>query len=300
MLSGALCRFTTGDGLELEGFFAAPATGVAETTLVHVHGLAGNFYENPFVEAVGEAVTARGCNFLACNNRGHDYLADLLCRDPQSGRFSYRPGGAAHELLADAVLDLEAALAFVRSLGSRRVVLQGHSHGAIKAAYYLTQSRPAEVVGLSLLSPSDDLGLQRWKLEDGFERALAEARELVDAGRAGQLLSPGYFDGPISAATYLDAFGEGSALGMFNMSRTDRQDFPELRAVRVPVLLVLGTVQEAFLGEPAAYAAAIQAELTGAPSCTVRLLTGARHNYLGFEPQLATAIADWLPTCLES
>ena len=294
MVKGNLCRFFTADGLELQGFFASPGEGVAPTTLVHIHGLSGNFYENRFLDQVAEGVVGRGLNFFSFNNRGHDYFADFLCQDPGTGRYSYEQIGGAYEAFEDCVPDLDAALQFVSSVGSERVVLQGHSHGALKAVYYLFRAQRPQVVGLSLLSPSDDLGVRRAQLEDGFELALAEAKRLVDSGRPTQLLAPGYFEYPISVATYLNSFGEGSALGLFNLSRTDREAFPELRSMAVPVLLVVGTFNEAFLGDPGDYVAAARAELTNAAAVTDHIIAGAPHNYLGFEQELTKTIVTWL------
>jgi hypothetical protein len=78
------------------------------------------------------------------------------------------------------------------------------------------------------------------------------------------------------------------------MSRTDRQHFPELTAVEVPVLLAVGTVEEAFVGKPQKYVDDIRACMVNCPSFTGAVIDGAPHNYLGRERELAGVLRRWL------
>ena len=290
--TGELCRVITQDGLELQGFLVHPEGG-GDTAAVHVHGLDGNFYENRFIDHLARVYARHGIGFLTFNNRGHDYAADLL-HEAADGRSEYRQLGGMYERLADCVPDIEAWTGFLRGRGFKRFVLQGHSHGAIKATHYLRAARPGDVVALVLLSPSDDLGLARQRLGTGFEPAVARAKAMVDRGQERELVPAGDFPHPASAGTLLDTFGPGSLAGMFNLSRTDRRAFPELGSVSVPVFLAVGTVDEAFVGTPADYVAAIRAEMRSAPSFEGTVVEGAPHNYLGQEPVLARALDRWL------
>jgi hypothetical protein len=81
---------------------------------------------------------------------------------------------------------------------------------------------------------------------------------------------------------------------MFNMSRTDRKQFPELAAINVPVLMAVGTVEEAFVGAPQKYVADVETQLVNCPSFTGAVVEGAPHNYLGREAQLAKVLEKWL------
>jgi hypothetical protein len=81
---------------------------------------------------------------------------------------------------------------------------------------------------------------------------------------------------------------------MFNMSRTDREEFPELGSVSVPALVAVGTVEEAFVGKPDKYVADIGACMVKCPSFTGAVIDGAPHNYLGREAQLARLLKKWL------
>lgn len=313
--------------MELNGFFQAGGTrGAGRGTrdsgpgprsltpssfcVVHLHGWDGNFYENRFIDHAAQACSSLEIGFVSGNNRGHDYIADILrsrtiqksvtrnqkpeLTKRQADRYDYVQIGGMYEKLTDCVQDIRAWIDFATMRGANRVILQGHSHGAIKVAHYLATTRDPRVCGLILLSPSDDMGLARQYLGDRFLWVLARARELVRAGKGRQLLPEKHFQYPVSAATFLDCHNKGSITGMFNMSRTDRQQFPELTAISVPVLMAVGTVEEAFVGAPQKYVADVGAHLVNCPSFTGAVIDRAPHNYLGREAKLAGVLKKWL------
>lgn len=283
------CRFETGDGLELQGLLVEPQSRTGRA-VVHVHGWDGNCYENRFIDHAARAATAAGYGFFAFNNRGHDYIADIL----RPGTGDYLQLGGMYERLADCIPDIGAALDFVARRGYRQVILQGHSHGAIKAAHYCVTRVDRRVRGLVLLSPSDDLGWGRKLMGRRFDAARRAAGRLLKAGRGRELLPAAMFPYPVSAGTFLDAFGPDSIAAMFNVSRTERREFPELGRIEVPVLAAAGTVDEAFVGPAAEYLAAIRKRLANAPAVTTAVISGAPHNYLGKEAQLAAVLRRWL------
>ena len=293
-MRGEFCRVLTEDGLELQGMYVAPDGGASEMTLVHTHGLDGNFYENRFVDHVANACLQNGLSFITANNRGHDYISDLIRENPESGEITYSQIGGIYELFEESVLDIAAWVGFARSRGSKKFIIQGHSHGALKAIYYLSKGGAEGVEGLVLLSPSDDFGKQRASLGDTFDDALALAEGLISEGKGLEVLPPGIFHYPISAQSYYDIYRPGSPLALFNVSRTDRSDFPELAGVKVPVLMIVGSVDEAFLGEPDEFLRTSHDLLTNAPSFEGSVLLGAPHNYLGWDEEVGKTIGAWL------
>jgi pimeloyl-ACP methyl ester carboxylesterase len=274
--------------------------------LVHVHGWDGNFYENRFIDYAADVCVRQGIGFVSGNNRGHDYVADIL-RDRRSLKpkaksqkakvataVDYVQVGGMYEKLADSVADIRAWIDFATRRGAKQVILQGHSHGAIKVVHYLATTRDPRVCALILLSPSDDMGWARKQLGERFLWVLARARELVRAGKGRQLLPEKDFPYPVSAATFFDCYNKGSIAGIFNLSRTDRQQFPELAALKVPVLLAVGTVEEYFVGPAQHFVEGIAECLEDCPSFTGIIIKGAPHNYLGYEPVLASELDGWL------
>jgi pimeloyl-ACP methyl ester carboxylesterase len=311
-MSGELCRFRTPDRMELHGILCkSEVSGVKgeeakRTAVVHVHGWEGNFYENRFIYAAARAATRHGFGFFAFNNRGHDYIADILrtsqgsrvrsqrSRLGKRARNDYVQIGGMYERLGDCVPDIKGALAFLEGRGFRRFVLQGHSHGAIKVTHYLHKTQDPRVVGLALLSPSDDLGWGRATMGPDYARALALARRLVRQGKARQPMPEGLFPYPTSAGAFLDSFAPESITASFNLSRTDRREFPELAGIGVPVFIAVGTVEEAFCGDPACFVKHVAMQLESAPSVEAYVIEGASHNYLGREEELGRALNLWL------
>jgi pimeloyl-ACP methyl ester carboxylesterase len=293
-MKGEFVRVLTEDGLELQGLFVTPHGGVSEATVIHTHGLDGNFYENRFIDPVAEACLEAGVNFITFNNRGHDYISDFIVEAPGSAGLSYKQIGGVYELFEESLLDIVPWVEFARSRGSTRFVIQGHSHGALKAVYYLANGDITGVEGLVLLSPSDDFGRQREFLGDEFDRVLSYAQGLVKGGKGLDFMPPGAFHYPISAQSYYDIYRPGSPLALFNASRTDRDEFPELAGIRVRVLMIVGSVEEEFLGSPSDFLKSARDLMPNAAGFEGAVLEGAPHNYMGSDAELALKIGAWL------
>src|SRR5580698_4770450 len=92
-----------------------------------MHGAAGAF-TGSFYRNFSAALVERGVATLRANNRGHDVI------NPGGKGI---PLGAALETLDDCTLDWQAWLGFLQSRRFHRILLFGHSLGAVKTAYYL-------------------------------------------------------------------------------------------------------------------------------------------------------------------
>ena len=90
-----------------------------------MHGFTGRFYEQHPV-AIGRRLAERGHLFVTGNNRGHHLGANVV----------NKRGGAWFEKFDESPRDFSAWIGFAVALGFPRVVLVGHSLGAIKAVHY--------------------------------------------------------------------------------------------------------------------------------------------------------------------
>jgi hypothetical protein len=127
MLKGEYCRTLTRDGLELQGFLAIPEAGPAKTSVLHVHGLAGNFYENRFIDHVAASVVRLGVNFLTINTRGRDYISDFFWERPD-GTTQYKQIGGIYEISKPGPGSLQSGRP---SISSFRVTATGPSRSRI-------------------------------------------------------------------------------------------------------------------------------------------------------------------------
>ncbi len=283
-------RFLTQDGVELQGLYFAPADRTAAKGVLHVHGFAGNFYENRFIDHLAKTLTEGGYAFLSFNNRGHDYLSDLLRKEDKG--WTYVPGGRAHEIFAECLYDIDAALHFLEGRGVIEVCLQGHSSGANKVVFHQYHRKSRNVRALILLSPNDDIGLQEDARGDRFEEVLDIARALVKAGRGDELMpeGPSY---PISANSYLDYFGSESSADVFPY-RDPQAKFEEVSTLRCSLLILFAGSGEYLLGNLNETLALLRSKATASPRVDVGIIDGAPHDYLGRERDLSSAVVGWL------
>ena len=140
----------------------------AETTMiVEVHGSGGNLASLP-LRALARGLSAKGYAALSINTRQHDEHVNT-------------------DNFFDVRRDIEGAVATVRALGYRSIVLLGHSLGTVQVQYYAATDWDPTIKAVVLTGA---FGKLPWKSrhiliqdEDKY-KALAEAS--LDALRAGK------------------------------------------------------------------------------------------------------------------
>lgn len=285
-------RFKTADGFELHGLLSNPRNQKATRVIIHVHGLAGNFYENRFVHEIAARAISEGIAFFSFNNRGHGHISDIL-RETEIGIESVRLGGA-YEKFHDCLFDIDAALAFMSKTGIQEVVLQGHSSGANKIVFHHSQRNDSIVKGLVLISPCDDVGLQHDATMEKAADLLELAQKMVAEGKGSVLMPDGsFFTFPMSASTYVDYFRPGSDQDVFPY-RNPNDNFPALGSVQVPILVTFGQRGDYVLGSLEETCDLLKRKAKKSPSFRSTLISQASHTYSGKEDALATEIISWV------
>lgn len=263
------------DGVLLPGALITPAHDQAAVCVVWLPGFGLGPDYGPYLD-IGRQLAAGGVVFAAAAVRGYHCAVAAWRRD--GARLRIVKAGSWYEVFADTVLDVTAWLDAARAAGYRRVVLAGHSFGAVKALYYLARGQ-SPVDGLVLASPSRGLA----GLEPGIQDL---ARDLVGRGAGQQLLPPGSWPGfgtdTVSAQTY-HSWAEVAEL-IYN----PEADWPA--GVRCPVLAFYGLGQDVGAGPELEF-------FTGrmsAAKVSTALLEGLSHNYAGGEETVAAAVRAWL------
>ena len=123
-MKGEYVRIWTEDGIELQGLFCESKTA-SNKAILHIHGLAGNFYENRFIDYIADEIVNRGYNFLTVNTRGHDYLSDFLKKSDHE--LTYVQIGCMHEILKECVFDIRGWINFLSDRGCSKIALEGHT-----------------------------------------------------------------------------------------------------------------------------------------------------------------------------
>lgn len=238
-----LVDVTTADGLTLNGALAAaPVLGGSARfdAALLMHGVGGRFHDS-FYRNFSAALVANGTATLRANNRGHD----VVNRGNAKGAFA----GAALERIDACEHDWRAWLDLLERRGYRRILLFGHSLGAVKSAYYLATTRDPRVTGCVLASPPRFNPERMLASSRGaeFGAMLETARTLVATGRGDDLMRTTY---PVKSFAGASAYLAKYSTPAFDV-------FAHLPSIPCPVLGLTGSEEfgdPTFADHPAEYA----------------------------------------------
>lgn len=283
-------RIITEDGIELVGLLYEPEEKT-ETILVHVHGMAGNFYENSFLDFLAKTLTSNNIAFFSFNNRGCELVKDLT--KFENGKKSIVRIGSAYEKFEDCIFDIKVAVDFATDQGYSRIHLSGHSLGTPKVAYYVAEAGDRRLISMLLLSPSDMVGLI--EMDKNYEKDMAEAKQMLSEGRGGELLSsPVLWDQNFfSSQTYVSLGDRASKVAIFNFYDKDNT-LPVLSKITIPVTAIMGKKDDALVVPVEQTLDRIKEATSKSPKVTTTILGEATHGYTGFEQQLADTVCSWI------
>jgi len=284
-------RIYTQDGVELHGLLHEPDQ-TTTSVLVHVHGMAGNFYENKFVDAIAEKLTSQGVALCVFNNRGCELMKDTYQVVKDDSQEIIRVGGA-YEKFEDCIPDIKAAVDFVEEKGFADIHLSGHSLGCPKTSFYVTETNDQRIKSLALLSPSDMLGLVRDDKAQ-FDKDITEANILIEKGEGETLLTDWIWgEVPLSANTFVSLFGDESKAGIFNFYEPEDR-LEVLSKITIPTYAVMGRKDDALVVSIEETFSRIEAALINSSKVETEVLGDANHGYRGHEDEIANSLAKWI------
>jgi pimeloyl-ACP methyl ester carboxylesterase len=267
-----LVRITTDDQLWLDGAWyrstsPLPATSPVDACLL-LHGTGSNFLAPGVLDSFAQQARATGLSVLRLNTRGHDGICSIA-----GPKWSIR-GGATYEHVADCVLDVHAALGFLRAEGCSRIALVGHSMGGVKSVYTMAhRPHPAVRAVVMVSSPRfNHAWYMSHPLADPFRDAFRRAQLAVVAGRPEELI-------PMTQPMSFLATAEGI---LDKYGPADNYDWSGLLpSITCPVLYILGSDSPGqsigFAGVPEILAD-LKMQL---PNLKFSLVEGANINYSG-------------------
>jgi pimeloyl-ACP methyl ester carboxylesterase len=282
-----LVRTTCRDGVRLDGaLIPAAAESPPATTIdaiLCLHGVGANFYSSGLFEKIGPALASLGIDVLLANTRGHDWYYGQWIGG------SFRQLGAAYEVVDECREDVRAWLRFLRDRGLTRVVLTGHSLGAIKSIYAVTHEPELDAGGLIAISPPR-LSYAAFEhspdASPEFLGSIRTAQKLVEEGRGSELFWARHpFNAQISASSYLDKYGPKERYNIY----------PLLDRLATAALFTFGSKELTTLGVPFAAVVELvqQAQPAGGP-IDVEIIPEADHIYTGVQGELIKRLEEWL------
>jgi pimeloyl-ACP methyl ester carboxylesterase len=287
LLVTELVTFDTEDGLTLDGLLRYPEQAPASPAIavLYLHGKGGGFYTGPgrWIPESPDMLAAPWHHF-AINMRMH-HLGFSRINAPGRPPLSNTPpqlvsaGGGMWERIAEGILDVSAAVGWLRRRGYHEVFIVGKSSGG----YYATQyaAEVGEITGVALLSPvhTHRMPFPTWfATDDEREQAIARARALLAAGQ-GHVLIPlpeWYF--AISAASLVERADEPERIWQDWMERID-----------VPLLGVFGGAE---VPDTEIWRAGY--ESSPSPIRQIVEVPDADHSYIGGEHIVATSVATFI------
>ena len=282
-----LVNTVTSDGVKLHGLYQsseAPPRTTVDAAVV-MHGLGGNFYGSSLNLRLADAMRDLGIAVVSGNNRGHDNVSS----SPVNGRATTI--GAAHEIVGDCIHDIGGWIDFlVKRREHQRILLVGHSLGAIKSLYGTAHQPSDSVFGVAGLSATR-LCYNKFLESAGaklFQKWISRAEELIAAGRGDELMQVEFpFPTWITASAYRDKYGP-----------EDRYDWlPLVDWISIPVLLLYG---ERELSDNMAFHGLwddVTRETAGRSNYEIDIVKNADHFYSGVNRQAAEALSGWIVRC---
>lgn len=269
MIPGTLVTLSpVGTKRTLDGFWTTGRRRAA-TLLIFVHGMGSNFYKSKFKKAFLATGPRRGIDVLTFNNRGCE-------------------GDVADERFTDCLADIDAALAFARQQGYRRVVLLGHSTGCQKITYHAARRRDPLVKGLILAALGDDLAIAQRDLGRTYPTWLAKARDLVARGKGDTKLPPKCLG--FTARRFLSAVDPTQTEArLFHLAGP----MTTFRRVTLPMLAVFPE-NEPYACIPIREAATILQAKTRSRAFTSAIIPDADHSFHGQESTCAETCLRWI------
>ncbi|MBM3282079.1 MAG: alpha/beta hydrolase [Candidatus Diapherotrites archaeon] len=279
-------RIFAKDGIELHGIIYSPEKPTRKVVL-HVHGMAGNFYENKFLDQFASQLTAKGIAFVSFNNRGHDFIADFALKSDPS---KTRRIGMANEKFEECVLDIEPWVDYLEKEGFTEIFLQGHSLGCSKVPYYVAQKLDKRIKAVILLAAADmiKLGMRGTAYAEWFSRATKMQKE----GRGSDLLPGKWWDWNImSANTFLNFFTKGNEIDVIAI---DSKNNSILSKITVPILTVLGDKDEIIIHTPQKDVQIMKELASKCPRFDSKIIAGADHHFYPFEKEVVGEVVKWI------
>jgi pimeloyl-ACP methyl ester carboxylesterase len=193
--------------------------------------------------------------------------------------------------LKECVLDIKSAVDYLENQGYTEIILCGHSLGAVKVVYYLTQSKDSRINKLVLMSPPDMVGLA--EKESYHKDLLAQSQKLFAEGKGEELLPAKIWDWYyLSAQTYVSLNSRDYPVDIFNTY--DKSKPSALKDLNIPVLAFFGEKDDAVIIPHQEALDIIKSKAINAPKFDTAIIPKASHGYFGQEDEMAKTIVAWL------
>ena len=212
----------------------------ADTVMIAITGIHGNFYSNPFYYNIGDTLNSGGFDFIYAQT--NDAFSQIETVNVNTGRKEII--GSWNERFTYTDEDIDAYLTFAEQEGYKHIILAGHSLGANKVIYYLSRYHDSRVERFFLLSPAN----LTYMMSGVTEREKRLIQEQVERGDGNKML-PFPFMGWVECIAYTAWDWQFSGL-LNNVHTAKDGDFSQAEKVAHTGALLVGTYDNFTDGDP--------------------------------------------------
>ncbi len=252
----------------------------ADTVMIAITGIHGNFYSNPFYYNIGETLNNGGFDFIYAQT--NDAFGEIRTVNMKTGGEELI--GSWNERFSYADDDIGSYLDLAQELGYKNIILAGHSLGANKVIYYLSRHHESRIRHFFLLSPADldhmMSGVKKWDKD--------VIRHMVENGRGEERL-PFPFMGWVDCIAYTAWDWAFSGL-LDNASSDPDGDFSQCAQITHTGALLIGTYDNFTRGDPAGFLRNINDHMPTASQNKLIFIEHTGHTYQQKQQEIAEKI----------
>lgn len=215
----------------------------ADTVLIIITGIHGNFYSNPFYYNIGDTLTAAGIDFVYAQT--NDAFGAIRTQNTHTGKEEIF--GSWNERFAMTDEDVCAYLDYAEHAGYQHIILGGHSLGANKVIYYLSRHHDPRIEHFLLLSPANI----DFMTVDVTPSQREIIRLLYEQGRGNQML-PFMLMGWVEC-TVNTAYDWVHGCLLNNVHTSPHGDFSQVAQITHTGALLIGTYDRFTDGDPSSF-----------------------------------------------
>ena len=274
-------KIETQRGTLLDGVLFG-TNGRADTVMIAITGIHGNFYSNPFYYNIGNTLTAAGIDFIyAQTNDAFDVIQTM---NTHTGKEETIGSWNERFVLTDE--DIEAYLDDAVKRGYKHILLAGHSLGANKVIYYLSRHHDPRVEYFLLISPAN--------LDYMTSGVTANERHIIkqlyEQG-AGDKMLPFLLMGWVECivATAYDWVHSGL---LNNVHTSPDGDFSQAEQITHTGALLIGTYDRFTDGDPTGFLRNINSHIPTAAQNRLVFIERTGHTYQQKEQEMADKILE--------
>ena len=231
-------------GVVLNGvLFRKQEEKTADTVMIAITGIHGNFYSNPFYYNIGDTLNSADIDFIYAQT--NDAFGQIRTVNVNTGK--EETIGSWNERFSYTDEDIDAYLTFAEEEGYQHIILAGHSLGANKVIYYLSRNHDPRVEHFFFLSPAN----LTYMMSGVTEREKQMIKTQVECGD-GERMLPFPFMGWVECIA--NTAYDWQFSGLLNNVHTAKDgDFSQAETITHTGALLVGTYDNFTDGDPSEF-----------------------------------------------